>query len=257
MRRWIKHIPGLAELQRLLVNDVLSGESFIHTINAGPAAGLRFEVTLPLDKAIWAGVYETEFAEAISGAVRSGDVCYDIGGYRGYMSGVMALAGASSVLVFEPLPANQRALERLCQLNPKLSIELKPVAISNIDGSLRLHVMADASMGKLVTSPFQAAAPATGDIEVPVRSLDSLVLGQEAPPPQLMKIDVEGAEIDVLCGAEGILRDCRPLIFLEAHSASLEEACSQVLTRYDYSVRRLESRSLNDERARHLIASPR
>ena len=54
-RNWIKHIPGVAGLQRYLVNRFLSGAPFVHTINSGPAAGLTFEVLLPLDKAIWAG----------------------------------------------------------------------------------------------------------------------------------------------------------------------------------------------------------
>ena len=129
LRTWIKYLPGIAALQRGLVSHVISGEPFLHTVNAGPAKSLRFEVTLPLDKAIWAGTYEPEFAEAIARGVKHGDVCYDIGGYRGYITGVMALAEASKVFVFEPLPMNQKALRRLCELNPKLPIELLPVAV--------------------------------------------------------------------------------------------------------------------------------
>ena len=257
VRHRIRHIPGIAALQRWLVNRVLSGEPFVHIINAGPAAGLRFEVTLPLDKAIWAGTYESDFAGAISRGVKRGDVCYDIGGYRGYMSGVMALAGAAKVLVFEPLPSNQHALRRLCDLNPRLTIDLKPVAVGNIDDSMRLRVMADSSMGKLATSTFQAEAESKGEIEVAVRCLDSMVQGNEIPPPQVIKIDVEGAELDVLRGAAGVLSACHPRIFLEAHSASLEEACSRELTRHGYDLRRLESSPGAEEDTRHLIAIAR
>jgi FkbM family methyltransferase len=256
IRHRIKHIPGVAGFQRWLVNRVLSGAPFLHTINSGPAAGLRFEVTLPLDKAIWAGNYEPEFSEAISQGVKDGDVCYDVGGYRGYMSGVMALAGASRVLVFEPLPANQKALQRLCGLNPALSVELKPIAVGNIDGSIRLQVMPDPSMGKLVTSTFQAGATVAGEIDVDIRRLDSLVQGQEIPPPQVIKVDVEGAELDVLLGAVGVLRASRPLVFLEAHSAALEEACSQELARHGYRIRRLELNPGGEDQTRHLIAYP-
>src|SRR6202023_2834335 len=121
-------------LQRWLVARFLSDEPFVHTINVGPAAGLRFEVTLPLDKPVWAGVYEPEFTSAIAEHVKPGDICYDIGGYRGYVSGVMALAGASKVFVFEPLPANQRAVARLCDMNPLFPIKLIVVALGSIDG---------------------------------------------------------------------------------------------------------------------------
>ena len=257
MRGWIKHIPGVATLQQLLIRNVLSGEPFEHIINAGPAAGLKFDITLPLDKAIWAGVYEPQFSAAISKAVALGDVCYDVGGYRGYMSGAMALAGASKVIVFEPLPANQRALERLSFLNPGLCIELKCLALGDTDGSMHLRVMADTSMGKLVTSTFQPGVKGIGEIRVAVRTIDSMVTGLEIAPPQVIKIDVEGAEMDVLRGAAEVLRIHRPRIFLEAHSLALEEACSAELARHNYNVRRLELSPVRDEDTRHLIAFAR
>src|SRR6185437_16753152 len=87
LRQHIRHIPGIAAFQRLVVNRVIAGTPFVHVINAGPAAGLRFEVLLPQDKAIWAGTYEPEFTRALVDKVGPGDVCYDIGGYRGYMTG--------------------------------------------------------------------------------------------------------------------------------------------------------------------------
>lgn len=256
VRGWIRHIPGLAVLQRLLVNRVLAGEPFLHTINCGPASGLVFEVTLPLDKSIWAGTYEDAFAWSIAQAIKPGEVCYDVGGYRGYMTGAMALARASRVLVFEPLPENQQALLRLCALNPNLRIELRPVAVGDLDGLIQLRVMADSSMGKLETSTFQAGAPIEKEIQVTIRRIDSMVHAQEIPPPDLMKIDVEGAELDVLRGAAEVLARNRPRIFLEAHSASLERACTEELARHGYIVRRLESVPGGEETARHLVAIP-
>ncbi|MGZ5074511.1 MAG: FkbM family methyltransferase [Usitatibacter sp.] len=257
VRSRIRFVPGLARLQRWIVTRFLSNDPFLHTINAGPASGLRFEVTLPGDKAIWAGTYEMEFAQAIAGGVKRGGVCYDIGGYRGFMSGTMALAGASKVVVFEPLPGNQRALQRLCELNPALDIELKRMAVGNQDGTIPLRVSPDASMGKLATSGFQADAPIVDEIDVAVARLDSLVRGKAIPPPDLIKIDVEGAELDVLRGAGEVLASSKPLVFLEAHSASLEEECARELERLGYDVRRLEPGPRIAEETSHLIATPR
>lgn len=254
LRQRVRHLPGLAPLQRWLVERFLSGDSFVHAINAGPAAGLRIEVSLPLDKAIWAGTYEREFTSAISAAVRAGDVCFDVGGYRGYIAGVMALAGASRVVVFEPLPANQLALRKLCDLNPELPIELKPIAASDKDGSTWLEVMADLSMGKLETSQFQAGATSKGRIEIESSRIDSLIERGEIPPPNIMKVDVEGAELEVLRGARGVLGSGRPILFLEAHSAALETACRAELTSHGYKVHRLESEAGAEEQTRHLIA---
>src|SRR5262249_36728472 len=158
----------VAVLQRELVVRLLSGHSFVHTIDAGPATSLRFEITMPLDKDLWTGTYEQDFAIALRGHVKPGDVCYDIGGYRGYMSGIMALAGASKVFVFEPVPANQQALRRLCELNRTLPIELLALAAGRIDGQASFRVMPDPSMGKLASSTFQQDAPAVNEIRIDV-----------------------------------------------------------------------------------------
>lgn len=254
LRRRIRRLPGVGALQRWVVGRLLNGESFVHTINAGPAAGLRIEVDLPADKAIWAGTYEYEFASAISSAVSAGDVCLDIGGYRGYMAGVMALAGASQVFVFEPLPENQRAITRLCELNPALPIELKRIAVSGRDGPMWLDVMPDLSMGKLETSPFQTGAASTRRIEISTSRIDSMIENGEILSPGVMKIDVEGAELEVLRGARTTLGQSRPVLFLEAQSAALEEACRAELTSLGYKVSCLGHEVSGEEQTRHLIA---
>lgn len=255
-RHWIKHIPGVAAGQRWLVNRVLSGQPFVHVINAGPARGLHFEVVLPCDKAVWAGTYEAEFSAALRQGVRPGDVCYDIGGYRGYMAGVFALAGASAVVVFEPLPANIKALMRLIELNPDRPLRLERTAIGNTDGAVMFRIMPDSSMGKLAHSPFQAGLCAEEVITVPIARLDTLLAERRVPPPNVVKIDVEGAEVDVLRGASRILREFRPRLFIEAHSAALADESSQILSQYGYSVRQMESGIVPPELARHLLAEP-
>ena len=254
-RRWIRHVPLVAGIQRWLLDRFVSGEPFIHKINAGPAKGLRFEVTLPQDKAIWAGTFEPEFSKVLAEAVQPGDVCYDIGGYRGYMSGVLALAGAR-VIVFEPMPDNIVALKTLVTLNPELSLQIRECAVGSIDGEIGFKIMPDPSMGKVSNSALQSDTTATREISVPVLRLDTLVFADGARAPSLLKIDVEGAEVDVLDGAARTLKQFAPKIFLEAHSSALAEECASRLRSLDYSVRQLESEGLAPEQTRHLLAEP-
>lgn len=256
LRPWIKSVPGIARLQRWLVARFLSDRPFVHTINVGPANGLRFEVTLPLDKAVWTGIYEPGFTAAIVEHVKPGDICYDIGGYRGFVSGAMALAGAMKVFVFEPLPSNQEALRRLCELNPQLPISLLTVALGDADESAFLKIMPDSSMGKLASCSFQAEAPALGEIAVTVRRIDSLLQCREILPPNVVKIDVEGGELDVLSGAAEMLHMSRPTIFLEAHTHALEKACSERLLRLGYKIHRIEREIPEEQSARHLVCLP-
>lgn len=253
-RHWIKHLPGIAAGQRWLVKHLLSGKPFVHVINGGPAAGLHFEVTLPDDKAIWAGTFEPDFSCALRDAVRAGDVCYDIGGYRGYMSGVLALAGASRVITFEPLPDNISRLRRLRELNSNLPLQIEEIAIGRTDGETIFQIMQDESMGKIAGSPFQSGRRAAREISVRLARLDTCVSDYGLPRPNLMKIDVEGAEVDVLDGAVRTLEECRPRVLIEAHSGSLDEACRKRLTALGYQVRQLEKEAITPEQPRHLLA---
>jgi len=255
-RYWIKHMPGVAASQRWVLRRFLEGQPFVHTVNAGPAAGLRFEIKLPQDKAVWTGTYEHEFTRAIIEHVRPGDICYDIGGYRGFMSGAMALSGASKVVVFEPAPMNLLALRRLCELNPALPISVIPFALSDRNGLVRLKVMPDLSMGKLVGSPFQTGAAAVDEITVSVRTIDGLVEGGNIPLPNVVKIDVEGSEFDVLRGATKVIETSRPRIFLEAHSVALETICSRQLSQVGYDIHRLKPHVGVEEQTWHLICLP-
>src|SRR5438105_5050128 len=84
-RNQIRHVPGLAALQRWLVARFIGGESFIHQINAGPGKGLKVLIKLPDDKGLWTGTYETRFVQAIAKSVKAGSVCLDIGSYHGFV----------------------------------------------------------------------------------------------------------------------------------------------------------------------------
>ncbi|HEX2722026.1 MAG TPA: hypothetical protein VHM24_03855, partial [Gemmatimonadaceae bacterium] len=104
MRDMIRRLPIVSALQRWLVRRYLSDRTFIHTISAGPARGVRFPVTLPEDKLIWTGTWEISLATAIREAVAKDDICYDVGSYRGFFAAIMAVAGAKGVHCFEPNP---------------------------------------------------------------------------------------------------------------------------------------------------------
>ena len=111
LRTKIKDVPILAALQRALIKFLAPKNQFVHQVDAGPAKGLKLLIRLPNDKNMWKGTYENEFCKRLHENVVQGDVCYDIGAFRGYTAGVLALAGASSVLAFEPMPENQQTIK--------------------------------------------------------------------------------------------------------------------------------------------------
>jgi FkbM family methyltransferase len=258
MRGWIKHIPIIAGLQRLYFRRFLSGREFLHEINAGAAKGLIYPISLPLDKAIWAGTYESDLAKAIAAAVNRGDVCYDVGAYRGFFSGVFALAGAGEVIAFEPVPENFAQLQRLAANNPQLPLRLEPVALGREEGLAEFNVMPDSSMGKLAVSTFQTDALRASVLQVLLRTVDGLIAESAYLPPQIIKIDVEGAEADVLHGAMKTLQTNRPILFIEAHSEALAKNCTSFLEGLAYRVRVFENDRAHAGGAGicHLVATP-
>jgi hypothetical protein len=76
-----------------------------------------------------------------------------------------------------------------------------------------------------------------GEILVPSTTLDNCVYGEERlRPPDIIKIDVEGAEFEVLEGASRALTEFHPTVFLEIHGTQLHADCRDFLLAKGYSI---------------------
>lgn len=260
LRTAVKRVPIISQWQRRILFRLLEGREFIHTVDAGPAKGLVYPVVLPADKGVWTGTYELDFVERLAASVKPGDVCFDVGGWRGYCAGVMACSGAARTIVFEPLEANAMRIGRLIELNPGLSITLQPVAVGDNDGCATFHLMPDMSMGKLGESPFQPAAVPSGQVSVSLVTLDTFCDTNGIDTVNVIKVDTEGAEMLVLRGAERLLRRCRPHLFVEAHSRELASGVTDFLRPLGYEVTVVETGAVPDGKSEpevcHLQAIP-
>ena len=157
--------------------------------------------------------------------VRPGDVCVDVGAAGGAHLLVMARrAGARGRVVgFEPRPGSLRALRRLVALTGMTErTRLLQIALSDRSGSepLRIPIVPTrAHFGGSTPRPERAAAFAgmpARMIEVPTRTLDEVVDAERLDRVDVLKLDVEGAELLVLAGAQRVLAELRPVVILEA-----------------------------------------
>jgi FkbM family methyltransferase len=168
---------------------------------------------------------------------QQGKVFVDIGANVGAYS-LRAAASGMEVHSFEPNPENIKVLKRNAELN-QLSIDLLEYAIGSSTGTVKL-------------SPNGATSRITeGDgIEIPIRALDSFNL----PKVDVLKVDVEGYELEVLRGAEGTLERCRPVLMIEMHhwvGAEKEAALFEILSRRGYRFEYLD----RYPQGRHLAAT--
>jgi FkbM family methyltransferase len=241
LRGLVRYLPIVKQVQQKLMATQLAGANFNHTIRGGPASGLIYPVTLPLDKGIWIGNYEEEFSEALAAAVTPGTICYDIGGFRGFFTGVMACQGATEVHVFEPLPENIDQLDRIVRLNPSLPIKVHRCALGDLDGEVTFHVMPEVSMGKIEGSLFKTEDSSERQLRVFICQIDTLLANKTISPAAVLKIDVEGAEASVLRGGVGLISRHRPTLFIEVHSHELSRECVKILEPLGYAFTVLET----------------
>lgn len=162
------------------------------------------------------GSYELPTIKFMRSVLKPGSVCLDVGAQMGYLSLAMATAagGATTVHSFEPEDRNaERFLENVL-LNSLTNVHLHRTAVSNVNGVLKLYLSSDRNAGTHSTV-FVESNVSTEFIEIPSTTLDDFVQGANIPKVDLIKIDVEGAEIDVIKGAVNVLLHHKPVIILE------------------------------------------
>ena len=209
----------------------------------GPLRGKRWIVGSGISR-LWLGSYEPEKMQLAASLLHPGDVAFDIGAnvgiYSLLFSEVVGLAGR--VVTFEPSPRNVGYLRRHLSLNLVTNVSVMAAAVSRASGKAMFDMGADSSTGRI--SP-------QGALEIEAIRLDDFVV-RENCRPSLIKIDVEGAEVEVLEGASDTLRNSAPMLLIATHSAALKAACIELLEHHRYSVRELGVGWQSDE----LLATP-
>jgi FkbM family methyltransferase len=160
-------------------------------------------------------------------AVRPGDVVYDLGANVGYYSLAAArrVGPHGRVIAFEPLPDVADVLERHLAVNGIRNVTVERCAVSDEDGEAWFDPGVGSAYGRLSE---------TGRIRVPTVSLDRFCAVRGLPLPNVVKIDVEGAELQALRGAVGILRRARPRVMLSLHTAEMQRECPALLASLGY-----------------------
>jgi FkbM family methyltransferase len=229
--------------------------TFLSLANRFASVGFFFNRKLPtyyqgywiwLPRKSWNSLvsrYEPYIARAMKTNLRPGDTFWDIGANIGWFSLLASkIVGSNGrVFSFEPSPdvfnllsANTRGLH---------SVRAIQCGVGNADNVLAFAAhgtSGSASFVEEVTKINRHYLPETPirKVEVNIRKVDTLV--KELGPPRLVKIDVEGFELEVLKGATGLLSTARPTLIMEIHPPQLnlsggsEALLFQLLNRHGY-----------------------
>ncbi|MEK7089739.1 MAG: FkbM family methyltransferase [Patescibacteria group bacterium] len=175
----------------------------------------------------WLGSYELEKQTLFASFIKPGDVVFDVGAQAGFYTLLASVRVGSEgkVFSFEPFPENFKNVKKHLELNAIHNVSVLELAVSDRSGEIGFMAGTSTSTGAISDS---------GTIKVKTESLDNLVVSGRILPPNVIKMDIEGAEVLALRGANTILEKYKPIILLATHSVELKKECLELLTRYGY-----------------------
>lgn len=231
-------------LRRIKESLKLSSRWFTLPIRSGPLKGAMWIAFSGIN--FIKGTYEAGKTEAVLKTVSRGDVAWDIGGHVGYYAVIESrLVGDSGqVLVFEPRPLNAAYIRRHVELNQVRNITLIESAVSDQCGTAMFESRTGTGTGHLSES---------GNLQVNTVVVDELVEQDGYPPPDFIKLDIEGAEVEALSGALRTIKKYRPKMLIATHDDEKHEFVINLLESLDYQYEVLEDAGADTE----IIALPK
>jgi FkbM family methyltransferase len=147
-----------------------------------------------------------------------GMVVYDVGAFHGMLTMFFA-SRCKQVVCYEPNELNRaRLIENAC-LNNLINVEVREFGVGSEVGSATLSY-GPAMAGGGTLDP-NATAPVSQAVRI--TTLDHDIAAAKLPAPELIKIDIEGWELEALQGARQALAARHPALFLEMHGNTLRE----------------------------------
>jgi FkbM family methyltransferase len=196
----------------------------------------------------WLGTLERRKLCHFLRHVRTGMTVWDLGANAGLyaLASARAVGPSGRVYAFEPMQRNQQFLREHLALNHVTNVLVVPFAVAEIKGTVR---MAEGD------SPSEFHMDRQGAIEVPSIDLDSWREDNDLAPPDVLKLDVEGAEDAVLRGGARTFSQHRPVIYVALHGQQQREACHALLSAWGYQLAAVE-RAESLETSWEWIAEP-
>jgi FkbM family methyltransferase len=207
----------------------------------------RFRIRTRRNRSFWLRdplTHEKFPLAALRAVIRPGDVVYDVGANIGLYTRFCAAFGAGRVVAFEPMKDNLTQLERNIDLGGiRDRVTVFPYALSDVDAVQELQIddLSSASAALAVVTGNQAAqgrrqygfSPKAEPVTC--HRLDSILAEECIPPPDAIKVDIEGAEGLFFAGALDCLARSSPRLVAELHGADKARAVYDLLTSCGYT----------------------
>lgn len=236
----------------------------VTTVTGGVAAGLRIG-SRHASAAYGAGTNELPVQEALRDLLSPGDTFFDVGSNIGFFAliGARQVGPAGRVHAFEPVPEIAACARRNAERNDFDTITVHTLAVADVPSG-HAELFLAVNPGGATLSTTDVPNDLSGRLPVPATTLDQLVTDGDCPVPDVVKIDVEGAEMRVLDGMARLLAGRRPAVVCELDAPDAGALTAKVeawrtrMASVDYDVIELpDSYAGSGWHVYHAVARPR
>lgn len=197
------------------------------TVRRKTINGITYDLNLSqwMEYALYFGL-KSENKEALYSLIKPGMVIFDVGANFGETTLNFAkLTGTHGrVHAFEPMPWVFEKCRHNIGLNSFSNIILENMALSNEEEQLLVNDPVNGNSGGIFTTKITAPLP--GKIAIQAGTVDNYILKKNIRAINILKIDVEGFEMNVLKGADHTLQNFKPIIYFEICEKNLQRAGS-------------------------------
>jgi len=238
--RSLREMPWLGNfVHRLSYRLIPVDQKIWVRVETGPAKGIWIELNPRTGQSYVRGEVETVVQRILAEYLKPGMIFYDLGANIGFFTLLAArLVGeGGKVFSFEPDPENAARLRRNIQRNDFTNVTVVDAGVWSVTQKLEF-VAADFASPDHGIGRFVSTSGLDLGTSIACVSLDDFC--KYSPPPDGIKCDVEGAEVEALRGAEKLLQAKHPWIICEIHSAENDRDAQEILNRFDYTLKATE-----------------
>ena len=186
-------------------------------------------------------------------------VFWDVGANFGYYSWLFLSADeGKTVVLFEPDSDNLQLIEATIRLNDLDGVHVIAAAVSDREGEAEFITDGISGFTGSLSGLGETFVSHHYDLEQRVTTVRTVTLDGEAnrrPPPDLIKIDVEGAELHVVRGGAELFNDRQPMVIFESFEG-LESDTSMTLSNFGYRIIGADSPFPRDQATSNYLALP-
>ena len=221
------------------------------TTLTGPAKGMRFRLDLlrNYEMRYFLGNYERDIIDRLSTFVKTGWTVWDVGTYIGYYTCLFArqVGREGKVVAVEAVPRNLARTRQHVEMNRFANVIFVSAAIGIPNAEVDLFIgegtnshLSGAWIGAR-QEDYASTEARDKAIRVNCKSLDQLLVDGLAPRPNLIKLDIDGAELWALQYLDTLASTIRPIFLIELHNPQCDEAAWRFACQWDYHIERFDT----------------